>query len=121
MDSSMTSDMRPYKGPDRRRHRMFVTRNSEYHCRDGRCVAVRDRHTGEFIRGHHAIGKKVSAGIRFNDDGGIAQVSPPESLIEGEQLCFSSRVDEQEFDVVTSPLLKIDRPPKEVVALYDAA
>jgi hypothetical protein len=121
MNSSAANDARSYLGPERRHHRMLVTRNSEYHCRDGRCVAVRDRHTGEFIRGHHAIGKKLSAGIRFTDDGGIAQVSPPEELLEGEQVCFSSRIDDQEYDVVTSPLLRIDRPPKDVVALYDAA
>ena len=121
MGSSAVHDARSYVGPERRRRRMFVTRNSEYHCRDDRCVAVRDRHTGQFVPRHHAIGKRISAGIRYNEEGGIAQVSPPDALLEGEQICFVSRVDEQEFDVVTSPLLKIERPPKDVVARYDAA
>jgi hypothetical protein len=118
--SSATNDA-AYNGPERRRHRMLVTRNSEYHCRDGRCVAVRNRHSGEFFPGHHAIGKKLSAGIRFGDDGGIAKVSPPDELVEGEQICFTSRVNGQEYDVVTSPLLKIERPPKDVVARYGAS
>ena len=36
-----------YRGPERRRHRVFVTRNTEYHFRDGFCIAVRDRRTGQ--------------------------------------------------------------------------
>ncbi len=40
-----------YEGPDRRVHRVIVTRNTEYHFRDGFCVAVRDRRTGDFLHG----------------------------------------------------------------------
>ena len=34
-----------YSGPDRRKRRMYVTHNTEYHLHDGVCVAVRDKHT----------------------------------------------------------------------------
>ena len=36
-----------YRGTERRRHRVYMTRNTEYHFRDGVCVAVRDRRTGD--------------------------------------------------------------------------
>jgi hypothetical protein len=110
----------PFRGVERRRHTVLVTGNSEYHCRDGRCVAVRDRRTDRYVTGHHAIGLHVTGGIRYGSQGGIEQVSPPEDLLAGERLCFSSHRDGREFEVITSPLLAIERPPKDVVARYDA-
>jgi hypothetical protein len=108
-----------YSGPERRRHRVFVTRNSEYHCRDGVCVAVRDRKTGEFLQGHTALGRRMSASVRFSPDGRIQGISAPDEAHPGEQLCFSSAViDEDRGDVITSPLKAVERPPKEVVMLY---
>ena len=41
-----------YQGPDRRIHRVFVTRNTEYHVRAGVCVAVRDLRGGLMDGGH---------------------------------------------------------------------
>jgi hypothetical protein len=105
-------------GGERRRNHVLVTLNSEYHCRDDRCIAVRDRRTGAFVSEHRAIGKRLTAGIRYGDDGGIAQISLPDDLLEGERLCFVSREGDQELDVVTSPLLGIERPPKELSPLY---
>ena len=40
---------------DRRRHKMFVTKNSEYHFRDSECVGVRDRNTGRWVWKHKAL------------------------------------------------------------------
>ena len=41
--------LNPYPGQERRReHRVYVTRNTEYHFRAQTCVAVRDRKTGRF-------------------------------------------------------------------------
>ena len=54
-----------YRGPERRRHRIFVTRNTEYHFRDDVCVAVRDRRTGSFLQGHLALCRPLHGGIRF--------------------------------------------------------
>jgi hypothetical protein len=50
-----------FEGQDRRRHRVYVTRNTEYHFRDGYCVAVRDRRTGDFLHGHLALRRRITA------------------------------------------------------------
>jgi hypothetical protein len=111
-----------FPGVERRRHTVLVTRNTEYHCRDGRCLAVRDRHTGQISTRHGAVGLRMTGGIRYARGGGIDEVSPPEDLRIGEQLCFSSFSEHDEaeakYEVVTSPLVTILRPPKEVLALY---
>jgi hypothetical protein len=44
-----------YQGSDRRRHRLIVTRNTEYHLKDDLCVAVRDRNTKKWQVGHIAV------------------------------------------------------------------
>jgi hypothetical protein len=119
MVSSSAQSAHAYAGPERRRNRVLVTNNSEYHCRDGSCVAVRDRHTGQFLRGHQAIGKRMAGGMRIKPDGCIAGISPPDALLEGEQLCFSSCDGDLQHDLITSPLLAIERPPKEVTIRYE--
>ncbi len=111
-------DARGYDGPERRRNRLFITRNSEYYCRDGYCVVVRNRRTGALSREHSAVGKRMTGAMRFNDEGGIAEISSPDALHAGEQLCFSAGRDGLEHDVITSPLLAIERPPKDVVNCY---
>ena len=60
-----------YGGPERRRHRVFVTRNTEYHFRDGFCIAVRDRRTGDFLS-DLALQRRVNGGLRFFSNGGIS-------------------------------------------------
>jgi hypothetical protein len=104
-----------YRGPERRRHRVYVTRNTEYHFRDGFCVAVRDRRTGEFLHGHLALHRRVHGGIRFCEGGGIA--ANPDEPRPGESLYFAS----EGRDLVTSPLEAIERPSKELVGAYPAA
>jgi hypothetical protein len=106
-----------YRGPERRHFRLLRTLNSEYHCRDDACIAVRDRHTGEFVRDHPAIGRRLSGSMLLTPDG-IGSVSPPDSPAVGEQLCFSSGDVEDPHNVLTSTLSSIERPPKEVVARY---
>lgn len=108
----------PYRGPERRRHRVFVTRNTEYHCRDGVCVAVRDLRTHAFLPRHPALGKKVTASFELSTDGGISGVHAPEEIRIGEQLCLSSGRGDLEHDVLTTPLRAIERPPREVVTSY---
>jgi len=63
-----------YRGPERRRHRVFVTRNTEYHFRAGFCIAVRDRRTGDFLEGHLALQRRVNGGLRFFPNGGISPI-----------------------------------------------
>ena len=48
---------------ERRRHKVFVTRNTEYHFRDRLCVAVRDRRTGDFLPGHLALKRELAGGV----------------------------------------------------------
>jgi hypothetical protein len=101
-----------YKGPERRRHRVYVTRNTEYHFRDGFCVAVRDRRTGEFLQGHLALHRRVQGGLKFFDNGGIApNAGDPQP---GESLYFAS----DGRDLVTSPLEGVERPHRAVVSGY---
>jgi hypothetical protein len=105
---------RDYAGPERRRHRVFVTRNTEYHFRDGLCVAVRDRRTGQFLQGHSALAGRIDAGIKFFDNGSIApSAGEPRP---GECLYFAS----DGRDLVTSPLEAVERPALQTVSMYPA-
>lgn len=112
-----------YRGPDRRRHRVFVTKNSEYHCRDNVCVAVRNVQTGEFVRDHAALGRKLSGAIKFTRDGSISGVHDATDARLGEQLCFAAAAlddADDHKDLLTSPLEAVARPPKELVRHYPA-
>jgi hypothetical protein len=112
--------VQPYRGVDRRRHTVLVTGNSEYHCVDDRCVAVRDRESGRYVSGHHAVGLRLAGGIHYDGQGGIERVSPLDDLLVGERLCFTVRHADRAYEVLTSPLVALERPPRDVVALYDA-
>src|SRR5260370_26299806 len=95
-------DPMSYQGQERRRHRVYVTRNTEYHLRDGRCVAVRDRRTGEFLHGHLALEHRVDGGIKFFGNGSIAP--NPGDPRPGESLYFAS----EGRDLVTSALESVE-------------
>jgi hypothetical protein len=104
-----------YGGPERRRHRVYLTRNTEYHLRDGFCVAVRDRRTGDFLQGHLALQRRVHGGLKFFPDGGIApNAGEPR---QGESLYFAA----DGRDLVTSALEGVERPAKEVVGAYPSS
>jgi hypothetical protein len=100
---------------ERRRHRVYVTRNTEYHVRDRQCVAVRDRRTGEFLHGHLAIDRSIAGGLKFFVNGGIAPNAGEPRL--GESLYFAS----DGRDLVTSPLESVERPRREIVGCYPDA
>jgi hypothetical protein len=101
-----------YSGPERRRHRVYLTRNTEYHFRDGFCVAVRDRKTGDFLQGHLAIRRRLQGGLRFFPTGGIVPNEGEPQV--GEALYFAAGGR----DLVTSPLESVDRPKSSTVAAY---
>jgi hypothetical protein len=101
-----------WSGPERRRHRVYVTKNTEYHFKDGFCIAVRDRRTGDFLHGHLALRRRIHGGLRFFMNGAI--LPNPGEPKEGEALYFAS----DGRDLVTSPLEKVERPTKEVVSAY---
>ena len=110
-ESAQKNDL-SYRGNERRRHKVFLTRNTEYHFRDALCVAVRDRRTGEWLPGHLALRRQVFGSIRFFMNGALLP-SPGEPKI-GEALFFG----EGGRDLITSPLERIERPAKELVADY---
>jgi len=101
-----------FQGNDRWIHKVFVTRNTEYHVRRDLCVGVRDRRSGRWLRGHLALKSRVSGGLRFNLEGGIVPNAGIPSI--GDSLFFHAAGR----DLVTSPVISIERPPRDVVHDY---
>lgn len=101
-----------YQGSDRRIHKVFVTRNTEYHVRKDVCVAVRDRRSGEWLRSHMALATRVTGSLRFSDGGGI-QPNLGNPRI-GDSLFFQAGGR----DLVTSTIISVDRPEREIIQRY---
>ena len=101
-----------YSGPDRRIHRVFLTRNTEYHMRRQTCVAVRDRDSGRWLQGHFALNQAAQGAIRFFENGGLAATSTLPRV--GESMYFEDRGR----DLVTSAVVSVERPDRKVVAGY---
>ncbi|MBZ0121877.1 MAG: hypothetical protein IT378_04945 [Sandaracinaceae bacterium] len=101
-----------FEGKERRIHKVFVTRNTEYHVRRDVCVAVKDRRSGEWLRAHLALRNKVHGGIRFSRTGGIMPNTGSPNV--GESLYFHAAGR----DLVTSPVVSVERPVREIVAEY---
>jgi hypothetical protein len=99
-------------GPERRQHRMYVTRNTEYHFRGQTCVAVRDRKSGRFLQSHLAVQRTLSGGVKYQENGTAIQSNAPPQI--GEALYFGS--DGREL--VTSLCSSIERPDRRLVASY---
>ena len=104
-----------YSGRERRQHRAYVTRNTEYHFRNQVCIAVRDRRSGAWLSGHLALNRQLSAGVRIAANGVPIPVS--EEPAPGDALFFGSGGRE----LITSALCAIERPEKSVVQSYPAS
>ncbi len=99
---------------EKRRHRMFVTRNTEYHLRDDICVAVRKKVSGDWLMQEKALGARLA---------GVVTVTPHRSIrftgslfpSVGDNLLFIS-VSGQ--DIVTTKIRAIERPPREALKYY---
>ncbi len=104
-----------YPGPDRRVHRMYVTRNTEYHFRQRRCVGVRDRRSGSWLPSHLALERELTGAVQVRA-GGVA-IPRPDTPRVGEALYFGGEGRE----LVTSLLCAIERPPKSDVERYRSA
>jgi hypothetical protein len=102
-----------FKGSERRIHKVFVTRNTEYHVRRNECVGVRDRRSGEWLKAHLALRSKVSGAIRFNREGGVVPNEGSPSI--GDSLFFQAAGR----DLVTSSILSVERPAKKIVETYE--
>ncbi len=105
---SKIDDVRPN---ERRKHRMYVTRNTEYHFRKGVCVAVRCRNTGNWLLGHTTLNRTISGAVSFRGGEACPTLTPPRV---GEALFFG----ENGPDVVTSALTAVARPQKALVSAY---
>src|SRR4051812_26872961 len=106
-----------YSGEERRQHRVYVTRNTEYHFRGQTCVAVRDRKTGRFLHSHLAVQRTLSGGVKYQSNGtAVPSCAPPQV---GEALYFGEEEDGR--DLVTSLCSSIERPERLVVAAYPPA
>lgn len=101
-----------YDGPDRRIHKVFVTRNTEYHVRQRTCVAVLDRDSGTWVPQHFALDRPVAGSIRFYDQGGMS-ASPGLPRI-GDSLYFEA----EGRDLLTSSIVSVERPSPNQVADY---
>ncbi len=106
-----------YEGPERRRHTVFVTRNTEYHLRDGVCVAVRDRSSKRWAEGHMALRLRMEGAVRMHSNGALIPVfNRPDA---GDALFFSYRTPEgEDRQLVTSRIEAVDRPRKADVNSY---
>ena len=110
MSISTTRD--GYDGRERRQHRMYVTRNTEYHFRGETCVAVRDRKTGRFLHAHLAVQRTLSGGVKYQSNGtAVPSCAPPRV---GEALYFG----DDGRELVTSICASIERPERKLVAAY---
>jgi hypothetical protein len=97
-----------YEGPERRIHKVFVTRNTEYYVREARCVAVRDRSSGIWVRDHFAVDRAVMGAIRYLDSGELC--AGPGLPQVGESMYF----EEPGRDLVTSAVVSVERPAREL-------
>ena len=92
---------------ERRHHRMMITRNTEYHLRDGECVGVRDRRSMSWLLDHPALRGVLLGGM----DRRSRLFQRP---IPGTRLLFAKGSK----DVLTSPLTDEDRPEKHAPLHY---
>lgn len=109
-----------YQGQERRRHKVYVTRNTEYHLRDGICIAVRDRKSRAFRPAHIALNLELEGGVRIYPNG--AMIPNIEAPDVGDAIFFTKLgPDGEPRQIVTSRLERIDRPSKTDVARYPRA
>jgi hypothetical protein len=101
-----------YTGPERRRRKVYLTRNTEYHFHDEVCVAVRHRDSGQWRMAHVALQRKLSGSVSFSEHGALHPKAAPPSV--GDALYFAA----DGVDVITSTLTDVLRPLPQTVATY---
>ena len=101
-----------YAGPERRRRKVYLTRNTEYHFIDDVCVAVRHRGSGQWRMAHVALQRSLSGSVRFSEHGEVQPKSGQPSV--GDALFFASNG----ADVITSTLTEVSRPLPQTIATY---
>ena len=89
---------------NRRRHRVFITRHTEYHLREDECVGVRDRESGIWLRDHAALRLRA---LR------LPPVGHDHAWLGRRIQFWGSRAD-----VLTSTVVEVLRPIKESIPRY---
>jgi hypothetical protein len=93
---------------NRRRHVVYVTRNTEYHCRGRECVGVRDRETGRWQRWHPALRARLLGSVAERHTIRRQTRLGARLVFDGRQL------------ILTSKLEWSGRPEKEVIWSYSS-
>ncbi len=89
---------------ERRRHRVFFTRHTEYHLRGDECVGVRDRCSGSWVARHAALRLRALT---------LPSMYETASWV-GRRIQFWG----SDTDVLTSPVVAVGRPRLEEVVAY---
>lgn len=93
-----------YRGPERRKRQLYVTRNTEYFVENQICIAVRDRESDVWLEGHLAVGRPLSGSVRLLSGGALAPSANRPRI--GEALFFADEGPE----LITSTVLRVERP-----------
>lgn len=101
-----------YSGPERRRRKVYFTRNTEYHFLDEVCVAVRRRDTGQWRMGHVVLQRSLSGSVRITPAGEVQPKSEPPQV--GDALFFAT----DGADIITSLLTAVGRPLPQTISSY---
>ncbi len=101
-----------YSGPERRRRRVYLTRNTEYHFIDDVCIAVRHRSTGQWRVAHAALRRTLSGCVSFSTSGELQPKMDTPGL--GDALFFVT----EGADIITSTLTGVERPLPTTIASY---
>jgi len=108
----MNQSATPFAGFERRQHAVFVTRNSEYHVRRGRVVAVRRRGESRWSAHHAALRMRLDGHV-----GPQGNAPAPGAPVLGERLFLVGDHD----SMVTSSVVALERPTRETVSEYPSA
>lgn len=103
-----------YAGPERRRRRVYLTRNTEYHFVGDVCVAVRHRESGRWRLAHAALQRTLAGVVSFSEHGELQPKSGPPRV--GDALFFTGA----RADVITTTLTEVARPLPQVIQSYPA-
>jgi len=101
-----------YTGPERRKNRVFVTKNTEYHFQGDQCVAVRDRRSSKWLWSHLAMGRRLSGGVHFHKNGTAVPVAKAPQIGQALYFAYEGR------ELITSAVCSLERPSRDLVANY---
>jgi hypothetical protein len=97
------------RGSARPGYAVFITHNSEYHCRDGVCVGVRDRRTRGSVRSHAVVGGCIFMGRAVDARGEAERVSRATANV-GDRIWFAT--EGGKGCVITSPVVAVVGPSR---------